>query len=105
MDATSPLADHVNCNAQPLLHNGATSDGSIFMTRSFARAVLAHIAMCAAAACATAPAATRFQRPVLDVARASLPMLGVLAIGVLLITLIPQLTLALPRWFAGLGGP
>ncbi|MGE0031221.1 MAG: TRAP transporter large permease subunit [Steroidobacteraceae bacterium] len=45
--------------------------------------------------------ASRFHRPVLEVARASLPMLAVLAIGVLLITLVPQLTLALPQWFAG----
>jgi len=45
--------------------------------------------------------ASRFHRPVLEVARASLPMLAVLAIGVLLITLFPQLTLALPNWFAG----
>ncbi len=45
--------------------------------------------------------ASRFHRPVLEVARASLPMLAVLAIGVLTITLVPQLTLALPQWFAG----
>jgi tripartite ATP-independent transporter DctM subunit len=42
--------------------------------------------------------ASRFQRPMLEVARASLPMLLVLAIGVALITAFPQLTLALPRW-------
>lgn len=42
--------------------------------------------------------ASRFGRPVLEVARASLPMLFVLAIGVALITAFPQLTLALPRW-------
>jgi TRAP-type C4-dicarboxylate transport system permease large subunit len=34
----------------------------------------------------------------LEVARASLPMFIVLAIGVALITAFPQLTLALPRW-------
>jgi tripartite ATP-independent transporter DctM subunit len=45
--------------------------------------------------------ASRFHRPVLEVARASLPILAVLAIGVALITLFPQLTLALPQWFAG----
>jgi tripartite ATP-independent transporter DctM subunit len=45
--------------------------------------------------------ASRFHRPVLEVARASLPLLAVLAIGVALITLFPQLTLALPQWFAG----
>lgn len=49
--------------------------------------------------------ASRFHRPVLEVARASLPMLSVLAIGVLLITVFPQLTLALPQWFAGFGAP
>ena len=42
--------------------------------------------------------ASRFGRPVLEVARASLPILIVLAIGVALITAFPQLTLALPRW-------
>jgi TRAP-type C4-dicarboxylate transport system permease large subunit len=42
--------------------------------------------------------ASRFRRPMLEVARASLPMLLVLAIGVALITAFPQLTLALPRW-------
>jgi C4-dicarboxylate transporter, DctM subunit len=42
--------------------------------------------------------ASRFGRPVLEVARATLPMLLVLAIGVVLITAFPQLTLALPRW-------
>ena len=42
--------------------------------------------------------ASRFHRPVLEVARASVPMLIVLAVGVALITAFPQLTLALPRW-------
>ncbi|MDH4258950.1 MAG: TRAP transporter large permease subunit [Gammaproteobacteria bacterium] len=42
--------------------------------------------------------ASRFGRPVLEVARASLPILVVLAIGVALITAFPELTLALPRW-------
>jgi C4-dicarboxylate transporter, DctM subunit len=42
--------------------------------------------------------ASRFRRPMLEVARASLPMLIVLAIGVALITAFPQMTLALPRW-------
>lgn len=41
----------------------------------------------------------RFNRPVLMVARASLPMLGVLAVGVLLITYVPGLTLWLPGLF------
>lgn len=47
--------------------------------------------------------ATRFERPVMQVARASVPMLLVLAIGVVLITAFPQLTLALPQWVQGLG--
>jgi tripartite ATP-independent transporter DctM subunit len=47
--------------------------------------------------------ASRFHRPVLEVARASLPMLAVLALGVLLITVFPQLSLALPQWFAARG--
>jgi tripartite ATP-independent transporter DctM subunit len=37
----------------------------------------------------------RFGRPVMEVARATLPMLGILAIGVLLITYVPWLTLGL----------
>ncbi len=45
--------------------------------------------------------ASRFRRPMLEVASASLPMLFVLATGVALITAFPQLTLALPQWFAG----
>lgn len=46
--------------------------------------------------------ATRFNRPVMQVARASIPMLLVLALGVAVITAFPQLTLALVHW---LGGP
>ena len=42
--------------------------------------------------------ASRFRRPMLEVARASLPMLIVLAVGVALITAFPQLTLVLPQW-------
>jgi len=42
--------------------------------------------------------ATRFRRPMLEVAYATMPMMLVLAIGVALITAFPQLTLALPRW-------
>ena len=42
--------------------------------------------------------ATRFRRPMLEVAWATMPMMLVLAIGVALITAFPQLTLALPRW-------
>jgi C4-dicarboxylate transporter DctM subunit len=41
-------------------------------------------------------ASQRFERPLLSVARAALPMLAILAIGVLLITYLPWLTLALP---------
>jgi tripartite ATP-independent transporter DctM subunit len=48
--------------------------------------------------------AARFGRPVLTVARASLPMLAVLAVGLLVITAFPQLTLALPRWLGAAGG-
>ena len=39
--------------------------------------------------------AYRFKKPVLEVARASLPMLLILLIGVLLITYVPWMTLAL----------
>jgi C4-dicarboxylate transporter, DctM subunit len=49
--------------------------------------------------------ATRFQRPMLEVAGATVPMLLVLAAGVALITVFPQLTLWLPQWFAVRGGP
>ena len=42
--------------------------------------------------------ATRFRRPMLEVAYATMPMMLVLAIGVALITAFPQMTLALPRW-------
>ncbi|MGH8129887.1 MAG: TRAP transporter large permease subunit [Steroidobacteraceae bacterium] len=45
--------------------------------------------------------ASRFRRPMLEVATATLPMLAVLAVGVALITMFPQLSLWLPRWFAG----
>jgi tripartite ATP-independent transporter DctM subunit len=41
-------------------------------------------------------AAQRFERPLLAVARAALPMLAILALGVLLITYVPWLTMALP---------
>jgi C4-dicarboxylate transporter DctM subunit len=49
--------------------------------------------------------ATRFHRPMLEVAGATVPMLIVLAIGVALITVFPQLSLWLPQWFAARGGP
>jgi TRAP-type C4-dicarboxylate transport system permease large subunit len=49
--------------------------------------------------------ATRFRRPMLEVARATAPMLFVLAAGVALITVFPQLTLALPQWFAARQAP
>jgi tripartite ATP-independent transporter DctM subunit len=40
----------------------------------------------------------RFRRPVPEVLRAVLPVIAVLSIGVLLITYVPALTTALPRW-------
>jgi len=40
----------------------------------------------------------RFNKPVLEVARATLPMLFVLAIGVLLITYVPWFTLGVLEW-------
>ena len=42
-------------------------------------------------------ASYRFDKPVLEVARAALPMAGILGAGVLLITYIPWLTLGLLR--------
>ncbi len=47
--------------------------------------------------------ASRFHRPMLDVARATLPMFFVLAFGVALITLFPKLSLWLPGLLAGNG--
>ncbi|MGQ0384885.1 MAG: TRAP transporter large permease [Gammaproteobacteria bacterium] len=44
--------------------------------------------------------ALRFDRPMLSVAWATVPMLIVLAIGVALITAFPQMSLWLPQWFA-----
>ena len=41
----------------------------------------------------------RFRKPVPQVLRATLPVIAVLAVGVLLITYIPALTTTLPRWF------
>ncbi|HEX5214880.1 MAG TPA: TRAP transporter large permease subunit [Vicinamibacterales bacterium] len=43
-------------------------------------------------------ASVRFKKPVLQVMWATLPMLGILAVGVLLITYIPWLTEGLLRW-------
>ena len=43
-------------------------------------------------------ASVRFKKPVLEVTWATLPMFGILAIGVLLITYIPWLTLGLLQW-------
>ena len=43
-------------------------------------------------------ASVRFNKPVLEVTRATLPMLGILAIGVLLITYWPWLTLGILHW-------
>ena len=43
-------------------------------------------------------ASVRFKKPVLEVTWATLPMLGILAIGVLLITYVPWLTLGILHW-------
>jgi tripartite ATP-independent transporter DctM subunit len=43
-------------------------------------------------------ASVRFQKPVLEVMWATLPMLGILALGVLLITYVPWLTLGILQW-------
>ena len=43
-------------------------------------------------------ASVRFKKPVLEVMWATLPMLGVLALGVLLITYVPWLTLGVLHW-------
>ena len=43
-------------------------------------------------------ASVRFKKPVLEVTWATLPMLGILAIGVLLITYVPWLTLGILQW-------
>jgi len=43
-------------------------------------------------------ASVRFKKPVLEVTWATLPMFGILAVGVLLITYIPWLTLGLLHW-------
>jgi tripartite ATP-independent transporter DctM subunit len=43
----------------------------------------------------------RFQKPLLEIARAALPFLLILAIGVLLITYVPWLTTAPVAWFTG----
>jgi tripartite ATP-independent transporter DctM subunit len=49
-------------------------------------------------------ASVRFKKPVLEVTWATLPMLGILAVGVLLITYVPWLTLGLLHWL-GRGTP
>ena len=43
-------------------------------------------------------ASYRFNRPLLEVYRASLPLLAILGIGVLIITYVPWLTLWLVSW-------
>ena len=43
-------------------------------------------------------ASVRFRKPVLEVTWATLPMFGILVVGVLLITYVPWLTLGLLRW-------
>jgi tripartite ATP-independent transporter DctM subunit len=47
-------------------------------------------------------ASYRFKRPLMEVTRAALPMLGILGIGVLLITYVPWLTLGLLGWMGRL---
>ena len=47
-------------------------------------------------------ASVRFKKPVLEVMWATLPMLGILALGVLLITYFPWLTLGLLEWMGRL---
>ena len=47
-------------------------------------------------------ASVRFKKPVLEVTWATLPMLGILAIGVLLITYVPWLTLGILHWMGRL---
>lgn len=47
-------------------------------------------------------AASRLKKPVAETARAVLPVLLVLFLGVMLITYVPALTLALPRWLSSL---
>ena len=49
-------------------------------------------------------ASYRFKKPMLEVCRASLPMLAILGIGVLVITYVPWLTLGLLQWFGAPGG-
>ena len=49
-------------------------------------------------------ASYRFERPLLVIWRASLPMLAIRAIGVLLITYVPWLTTGLLRWLGEGGG-
>ena len=44
-------------------------------------------------------ASYRFKKPMLEVCRASLPMLAILGLGVLVITYVPWLTLGLLDWF------
>ena len=43
-------------------------------------------------------ASYRFDRPLLEVYRASLPLLAILGFGVLVITYVPWLTLGLLEW-------
>ena len=47
-------------------------------------------------------ASYRFKKPVLEVTMATLPMLGILAIGVLLITYVPWLTEGILKWMGRL---
>jgi TRAP-type C4-dicarboxylate transport system permease large subunit len=42
----------------------------------------------------------RFNKPIMEIFWATLPMLLVFLVGVLLITYVPAMTTALPQWFA-----
>ena len=44
-------------------------------------------------------ASYRFNKPIVEVMRAVIPMLLVQFVGVLLVTYLPQLTTFLPHWF------
>jgi len=48
-------------------------------------------------------ASVRFKKPVLEVTWATLPMLGILALGVLLITYVPWLTTGILHWLRPAG--
>ncbi|HVD90786.1 MAG TPA: TRAP transporter large permease subunit, partial [Vicinamibacterales bacterium] len=47
-------------------------------------------------------ASVRFKKPVLEVTLATLPMFGILALGVLLITYVPWIPLGILHWMGRL---